>query len=133
MGKRTNIGLLDAALHVIKTGVSGLGPCDKMTICSTEPTSFAEANATYALADVALTGTDFTLANGDGGGTTPRKVTVAAKSGITVDVSGTGTHVALIDTANSELLEVTTCTSQPLTAGNTLGTPAWKIELGAPT
>jgi len=133
MAKRCNPTLLDKMLDALKTGYSGFGPVDKQVACSAEPTTFAEANATYALADVALSGTDFTIANGDGAGNTPRKATVGAKSGVTVDTNGTATHVALIDTANSLLLEVTTCTSQALTAGNTVNFPAWDIEIGAPT
>lgn len=133
MAKRVNTNVLDAALNVIKTGISGVGPCNKQVICSAEPTNYTEANATYKLAEVTMTGTDFTLANGAGGGNTPRKVTVGAKSGVSVGTSGTATHVALIDTVNSVLLLVTTCTSQALTAGNTVNIPAWADEIGAPT
>lgn len=133
MAKRINTSVSDALLDVIKTGISGLGPCNKMVICSAEPTTYTEANSTYMLANTSLTGTDFTKAAGDGAGNTPRKVTVGAKTGITVTNSGTATHVAWIDTVNSALLLVTTCTSQALTAGNTVSTPAWKLEVGAPT
>lgn len=133
MGKRVNTEVLDKALDVFKTGGGTLGPCTRMVACSAEPTTYTEANATYALADVTLSGTDFTIAAGDGAGNTPRKVTIASKSGVTVDTSGTANHVALLDVTNSKLLEVTTCTSQALTAGNTVTFPAWKIELGAPT
>lgn len=133
MAKRSNPTLLDKMLDAIKTGYASFGPVDKQTVCSAEPTTYAEANATYALADVALTGTDFTIADGDGAGNTPRKITVGAKSAVTVDSSGTATHVAWIDTVNSILFTVTTCTSQALTAGNTVNIPAWKLEISAPT
>jgi len=133
MGKRSNTEWLDKALDVFKTGSGVVGPCTRMVACSAEPTTFTEANATYALADVTLASGDFTLGNGDGAGNTPRKVTIGAKTGVTVDANGTATHVALLDVANSKLLEVTTCTSQVLTAGNSMNFPAWKIELGAPT
>lgn len=133
MAKRTSTAMLDKALDCIKTGSGVVGPCNKMVVCSAEPTNFTEANTTYKLAEVTMTGTDFTLATGDGAGNTPRKVTSASKSGVSVAVSGTATHVAWIDTANSVLLEVTTCTSQALTSGNTVTIPAWKMELGAPT
>lgn len=132
MAKRGNTGVLDAALNVIKTGISGLGPCDKITACSAEPTTYAEGNATYALAGVAMSGSDFTLGNGDGSGNTPRKVTTTQKIGVAIDSSGTATHIAWLDTANSVLLAVTTCTSQALTAGGTVTIPAHKMELGAP-
>lgn len=110
-----------------------LDQCDKMVACSAQPTTYAEANATYALADAAMTpDTDFTKANGDISG---RKVTMAAKSSILIDTSGTATHVALIRTTDSSLRYVTTCTSQALTANgsNTVNFPAWDIEIADPT
>lgn len=133
MGKRVNTEVLDKLLDVFKTGSGTVGPCTRQTACSAEPTTYTEGNATYALADVTLASGDFTIGNGDGGGTTPRKVTIGAKSGVTVDTSGTATHVALLDVTNSKLLEVTTCTSQALTSGNTVNFPAYDIEIGAPT
>lgn len=100
-------------------------------LCSAQPTTYNEAVTTYALADVAMTAdTDYTKANGDSSG---RKVTVAAKSSVTVDASGTGTHVALVRVADTTLRYVTTCTSQAVTAGNTVNFPAWKIEISDPT
>jgi hypothetical protein len=133
MAKRVLAAMLDKYLDGFKTGGGSVGPCTRMVACSAEPTTFTEANATYALADVTLAGADFTIGNGDGAGNTPRKVTVAAQNGVTVDASGTATHVALLDVANSLLLLVTTCTSQALTSGNTVNFPAFDIEVGAPT
>lgn len=133
MAKRVNTAVLDKALDTVKTGSGSVGPCNKMVVCSAEPTTYTEANTTYKLAEVTMTGTDFTIANGDGAGNTPRKVTSGAKSSVSVGTSGTATHVAWIDTSNTILLEVTTCTSQALTSGNTVNIPAWKMELGAPT
>ena len=84
------------------------------------------------LADVTMASGDFTNANGDTNG---RKTTVAAKSSVLIDTSGTATHVALLDVTNSKLLYVTTCTSQALTANgsNTVNFPAWDIEVADPT
>lgn len=123
MAKFVNNDVLDAAFNLIKTD------CDKMTACSAQPTSFAEGNASLALANAAMASGDFTIADGD---TSGRKVTVGAKSGITVGTSGTATHVALLDTVNSKLLYVTTCTSQALTAGNDMTFQAWNIEIADP-
>ena len=133
MAKRCATGFLDGALNVIKTGVTGVGPANLQVILTSEPTTFLEANATFRLAGVAMAGADFTLANGDGVGVTPRKATTTAKSAIPITATGTATHIALIDTVNSLVLEVTLCTSQVLTSGNTVNIPAWKIEIGAPT
>lgn len=102
-----------------------------MVLCSAQPTTYTEAVTTYALADVAMTAdTDYTKANGDTNG---RKVTVAAKSSVPVDASGTGNHVALVRVADTTLRYVTTCTSQAVTAGNTVNFPAWDIEIADPT
>lgn len=124
MAKSVHDDVLDGALNVIKNN------CTRMVACSTQPTTYAEANATFALADVTMASGDFTVANGDTNG---RKLTVAAKSGVTVDTSGTFQHVALLDVTNSKLLYVTTGTSQSLTAANTCNFPAWDIEIADPT
>lgn len=133
MAKRCAVQYLDGGLNTIKTGVGAVGPVTKMVVLSAEPTTFAEANVTFNLAQVTVAGADFTIANGDGAGTTPRKVTVGAKSGVSVTASGTATHVGWLDVTNSLVLLVTTCTSQGLTSGNTVNIPAFKSEFGAPT
>lgn len=122
MAKQAPDAMIDAALDYV-------AGCDKMVACSAEPTTYAEANATYALADVAMAGGDFTKANDTSG----RKVTMAAKSGVAIDTSGTATHVALIKTGDTTLRYVTTCTSQSLTSGGTVDFPAWKINIADPT
>lgn len=124
MAKFCHDDVMDAMLDEI------LNNCTRVTLCSSEPTTYAEANATYALADVTVDSSDFTKANGD---TSGRKVTVGAQSGVTVDTSGTSTHVALLDVANSKLLYVTTHTSQALTSGNTASIGAWDVEVADPS
>ena len=101
-----------------------------MHVCSAEPANYAGI-AAVSLASVAVTpDTDFTKANGD---TSGRKVTVAAKSAVSVTTSGTATHIVLARTTDSTLRYVTTCTSQALTSGNTVNIPAWKVEVQDPT
>lgn len=126
MAKFANDEIMDAALSVVKNNVT------RMTACSAQPTTFSEGNTTYALADVSMASADFTLTNGD---TSGRKCTVAAKSAVPIDTSGTATHIALLDVANAKLLYVTTCTSLALTAGggNTVSFPAWKFEIADPS
>lgn len=122
MPKLAHDDVLDGAFDV-------LDQADLMTVCNAEPTTRTEAITTFKLADVAMTpNTDFTKADGD---TSGRKVTVAAKSGVTVDTSGTALWVALTDA--TRLLYRTTCTSQALTAANTVNFPAWKVEIADPT
>lgn len=124
MGKSVHDDVLDGALNIIKNN------CTRMCVCSTQPTTYTEAITTNELADIVMASGDFTAANGDTNG---RKLTVAAKSAFAVDNSGTAAHVALVDVTNSKLLYVTTCTSQALTSGNTVSTPAWDIEIADPT
>lgn len=124
MAKIVHDDVLDGALNIIKNN------CTRITVCSTQPTTYTEGNATYALADVTVDSTDFTLANGDTNG---RKVTVGAQAGVTVDTTGSAQHIALLDVSNSKLLYVTTCTTQSLTSGNTVDIPAFDIEIADPT
>ena len=119
MAKYANPLVMDAALDKIATATN-------LLVCSSQPTDRATALAA-ALANQSLSGA-FTKANGNVSG---RKVTIAQQSNISVATSGTATHVALID--GSILLLVTTCTSQALTAGNTVTVPAWKDEIADPS
>lgn len=125
MAKFAVDAVLDGSLDVIATST-------KLVVCSAQPTTYTEANATYALADIVVDSGDFTKANGDTNG---RKVTVGAQSGVLIDTSGTATHVALIITGSSTLLYGTTCTSQALTANgsNTVNIPAFDIEIADPS
>ncbi len=64
----------------------------RVDICTTEPTTYAEATSTYTVANYVLTAGDgagdWTIANGDVSG---RKLTLGAQSGN----NGTGTGAAL--------------------------------------
>lgn len=120
MAKLVPDATLDAMLNVIRNNA------DRMDACSTQPTTYAEATSTYSLADVAMTvGTDYTQANGD---TSGRKITVAQKTGITIDSAGTAQHVALTNGSDT-LYAVTTCASVVLSTPGTLTINAWDIEI----
>jgi hypothetical protein len=121
MAKRMNDAGADAALTYWTDA-------DKMILCSAEPTSYTEANATYALADV--TPTFDAIANGD---TSGRKRGVQAKTGVAVDATGTGTHIALVKTGDSTLRYVTTTASQGVSSGGTVDIGAWAIEVRDPS
>jgi len=122
MGKSICDAFLDAALNYLKNnGVL-------LTVCNAEPTTYAEASATFKLADVVIDSADFTgPADGDASG---RKITVNQQADIPVDTSGTATHVAIC--AAAALILVTTCTSQALTSGNTVTVPAFDDEIADP-
>lgn len=119
MAKFVADAVLEAALNKIATAT-------RLVVCSGQPANFAGI-AAVALADVTMTAGagngDYTIADGDVSG---RKLTVLAQTGVPVDSSGTATHIALDD--GTTLLHVTTCTSQVLTAGNTVNTPAYDAE-----
>ena len=123
MAKSVHNDVLDAALELVKDNAT------RMTICSAQPTTFTEADDTFALAEVTMAAEDFTLADDVSG----RKLDVAAKNAVPVDTSGTSNHCALLDVANSKLLYVTTFTSQGLTSGNTVNIGTWKINIQDPT
>ena len=126
MAKYVDDSILDAALNEIKNN------CNKMTVCSAQPSSYAEANngGSVFLGDVTMASADFNITDGDVSG---RKCAVGQKKEVNVDVTGTATHVALLDTAASKLLYVTTSTSLALTSGNTLTFNAWDIEIADPS
>ena len=117
MAKFIADAILDAALDELATGTI-------LTVCTQQPTTRTEAVTTYKLADVVIDGSDFTKGNGDVSG---RKVTISAQNDIDIDDSGTATHIAICDSSN--VLLVTTCTSQVLTSGGTVSTPAFAYEI----
>ena len=125
MGKWQNDAILEAALNYVKTNA------DKMVFCSALPTTYSQAidppaSSGYALADVAIGSGDIT--GPTDGVVSGRKITVAEKASISIDATGTGNHVVLVDTGASALLFATTATSQAVTSGNKLTIPAWNIE-----
>jgi hypothetical protein len=140
MGKNVHDNVLDAALGYLPTNAN------RLIVLSAEPTgASAYVNATtnvdssgYRLADATISASDFTgPANGD---TSGRKITVNAQSSMSIDgiaSSANATHVALVkqsSSASSQLvLYTTTCTSQSLTGGNKVNTPAWDIEIRDPS
>ncbi len=102
---------------------------NKITVTSQEASTFAEANATYALGN----STSLSInapANRTGGG---RKVTVAAITDGSITATGTATHYAIIDTANSRLLATAALTaSQSVTNGNTFTLATFDIGIPDP-
>ena len=66
--------MIDASLHYAAGST-------KLVVCSAQPTTYAEANATYALADVVIDSGDFTKADDTSG----RKVTIGAQSAVPIE------------------------------------------------
>ena len=120
MAKWQNDLILDAALDYIKNNVT------QEAVCSSQPTTYTQATVTFKLAlKTGLTTGSFT--GPSDGDTSGRKLRVNEQASVTVDASGDATHIALC--SGTELLYVTTCTTQTLTSGNTCTVPVWDIEL----
>ena len=79
MSKSAHNDVLDASLNYIKTYAS------RMCVCSTQPTTYAQAITTYKLADINIGSANFTgPADGD---TSGRKLTVNEQDGVDIDLS----------------------------------------------
>ena len=103
-----------------------------MTVCSASSTVYTDCLTANMLAGVSMTSGssgDFTLAADTNG----QKVTMAAKSGVSITNSGTAVCVALLETTGSTIRWITTCTPQSLTASGTVDIPAFKINIQQPT
>jgi hypothetical protein len=120
--KWANDDVMDASLDEIATSVM-------LRVCSGSSSPADRAAAIAAtLASVTIDSGDFSKADGDSSG---RKVTVAQQSDISITASGDATCVTLDD--GTVLQYVTTCTTQSLTSGGTVTTPAWDVEFGDPS
>ena len=115
--------VLDNGLTVLDT------EADKITICSAEPTTYAEANSTYALgAETFSTGGAF--GSPAAGSPNGRKVSSTAITDGTISGTGTATKWAVVDTANSRLLsDGDLSASQVVTSGNTFALASFDIRI----
>jgi hypothetical protein len=122
MAKAIPDTILDAELALLTDAT-------RLCVCSAQPTTYAQAVTDYMLAVKTITSSDFTGPSADTS-TTPvgRKVVVNAQNGVSVTNGGTATYIALAKSTDSSLKAVTTCTSQVLTAGNTVNIPAWTLH-----
>ena len=112
---------MDGMFSYVRERITGV------SVCSTQPTTYAEATSTYMLADNnGLTSTDLALNDGD---TSGRKITLSEQATLTIDASGTAAHIAWWGSSGSTLLFVTTCTTQVLTTGGTVTIPAHDFEI----
>jgi hypothetical protein len=125
MAKSVAYSVLDAALSYIKYNAN------RLCVCSQQPTTIAMAVSTEMLAWLSIASTDLSLWAGSVNG---RRIVVASAISFAVSVTGSAQHVCLAAASctMSGLLLVTTCTSQVLTAGNTLTVPEWDYEIADP-
>lgn len=120
MAKWANDSVLDAPLDAVATS-------NQLIVTSSQPANRAAA-ISGALASISVDSGDFAKADGSPNG---RKLTVAQQENISITSGGNATHVCLVDSSN--LLIVTTVTSQALTSGNTLTVPSWEIRITDPS
>tara|TARA_Y100001972_G_C7446704_1_gene228927 strand:- start:50 stop:421 length:372 start_codon:yes stop_codon:yes gene_type:complete len=103
---------------------------NKIVVTSQEATTYAEANATYALGN----STSLSIgapADRSGGG---REVTAAAITDGSITGTGTVTHYAIIDTTNSRLLVTGSLSaSQSVTSGNTFSLASFTVGIPDPS
>lgn len=123
MAKWQNDLMLDAALNYI------LSNSANVVLCSAQPANFTEATTSLSRGGVALatSATDSSDYSAVEDGVNGRKLVVPQRTDVTIDDTGTATHVAIV--SSSALLYVTTCVSQALTAANLVTIPSWDIEL----
>lgn len=120
--------ILDSALDAALDAVCN--PVENLYICSQEPTTYAEAQSTYALGSKA-TPTIGAAANGVSNG---RRRTVAAFTDGSVSATGTATHWALTDNSESVLLATGALSaSQAVTDGNAFEIAAFDIAVADAT
>lgn len=127
------VSLDDTVLDALLLKIADNG--NELNVNNAEPTTHLEAITTFKLADVALTtgiaGADYATANGDTDG---RKLTISEKATITIDTTGTATHISITDNVGSILLAVIALTSSvALVATNTVTVPAFDIVVRDPT
>ena len=122
MAKYCHPDNIDAALSAIAVATD-------MVACDGQPTDFADV-ALRNKATTPVEPADFTIGDGLASG---RRLTVEAKGGVEVADPGMIDHVALVDTAASKLLYVTTADNQEVTAGSFIDFPEWSIEIADPT
>lgn len=123
-----NDRVLDNGLTVLDT------EANRLDICHTEPTTYAEATSTYTV------GNKTSLSVGSPASRSPsgRKVTVAAITDGSVTATSTGTsddaqYWAIVDTVNSRLLAAGSLDSaQLVTSGNTFTLEAFDIGIPGP-
>jgi hypothetical protein len=104
--------------------------CTRVDICTTEPTTYAEATSTYTVANYTLDGTDWTIADGD---TSGRKITLGAQSGNNGTATGAGNFLAFTD-GISVLYAVIDADGDTVNSGSAANITATKVwESADPT
>lgn len=121
----------DTIMDTLLNAIADNADTQSVVSDTSTPTDLTNALAAASMA----TGTigDYSIAEGDAGAGS-RKLTMAAKSGVSVDAAGTPNHVVLADSTDANAIKlITTCSGPDLTVGSTVDFPSWKYELGVPS
>ena len=100
----------------------------RLDICSTEPTTYAEATSTYTLGNK----TGLTTGATTDGDTSGRKVVIPAVTDGSVTGTGTAGFWALTDGSSILVAVQSLSSTQAVTSGNTWTTPAIDITIPDP-
>lgn len=126
MAKWAHADVLDNGINYIKTN------CNKVAVISayTAGDSYATVNAAI-LAEATMASGDFTLGTS---GSNRTLTTATGKQDTSANATGTASHFAFVDTANSKVLWVTSETSgQTITSGNPVTFPSLVYTTQQPT
>ena len=128
MAKYVNDIILDLGLNYIKTLTT------RFNACIGVPANYTEAVTNFPTgkkcSSATVNSSNFT---GPIDATSGRKLTTSAISGITVDVSGTADHIALVDTVNLTLLAIVSLSASVVViAGNSMTINPFDINIQDP-
>jgi hypothetical protein len=113
--------VFDSGLSTLTTNGS------RIDICSTEPTSYAEATSTYTLGNSAIT--IGSPADRTGGG---REVTVGAVADASVSGTGTAAFYAITNGSNTLYATGSLSSTQSVSSGNTFSLGSFTIGIPDP-
>ena len=117
-----NDRVFDSGLAILDTEAT------RIDICSSEPTTYTQANSTLTLGNKTLGAGD--IGAPAAGSPNGRQVTVQALTAGSVTATGTATHYAITDTGNSRLLATGALSApQAVTNGNTFSTSSFTIRI----
>lgn len=119
MAKYAPDTMMDQALTWVKNNTNNL------CVCSSQPTSYAEATSSYKLGQIA----SVTVGSPQDWATSGREVAVPAKSSVTMTAGSSAQHIALVSTGSSVLAYVTTISTQAVSASDKMNVATWDIRI----
>lgn len=122
MGKKVNTDSTDEALNYVKDR------SQRMVLASGEPSNYSEVSG-VTLGDISFGSSEFTVGAANGG----RQYQTEPVSNITIDADGSVTHVLFVNDTSGVLLDVTTCNSVSVLAGETGSVESFKRIINDPT